>query len=66
MTREEERRETLLGTGSGPQWRLGPGMELTMDVAQARGSDVGVNLCSADTYMAKQFLDDAQVGAVVE
>ena len=39
---------------------------LAVDVAQAGGGDVGVNLCGADAYMAEEFLDDTQVGAMVQ
>jgi len=41
-------------------------MEFLVDVAEAVAGDVGVNFGGADGGVAQEFLDDAQVGAMLE
>ena len=45
---------------------LGPWMKFPVYLAQTAAGDVSINFCRADAGMAKEFLDDAQVGAVFE
>jgi uncharacterized protein (UPF0210 family) len=41
-------------------------MEFLVDVAEALAGDVGVDFGGADGGVAEEFLDDAQIGAVLE
>ena len=43
-----------------------PGMKFLMDFPQAVAGDVGVDFGGADGGVAEEFLDDAQVSAVLE
>ena len=45
---------------------LSTGVELRVDVAEAVGGDVGVDLGSIDGSVAKEFLNDAEVRSVFE
>ncbi len=45
---------------------LGARVESPVDFAQAVAGDVGVDLRRADIRVAEQFLDDAQVSAMLE
>ena len=45
---------------------LGPGVEFAVDVAEAAAGYVGVDLGGADVGVAEEFLDDAEVGAMLE
>ncbi len=37
-----------------------------VDLLEASGADVGVDLCGLETGMAEEFLDGSEVGAVIE
>ena len=41
-------------------------MKLAVDFPQALRADVGINFCCADVGVAEQFLDDPQVGSVLQ
>ncbi len=43
-----------------------PRVEAPVNFPQARRADVRINFRGADVGMAKQFLDDAQIGAVFQ
>jgi len=49
-----------------PAQDSGAGMKLAVHLAQTLAGDVRVDFGGADARVAEQFLDDAQVGAVVE
>lgn len=46
--------------------RLGAGVEFFVDGAEAVLVDVGVDLGGGDVGVAEHFLDNAEVGAVIE
>ena len=41
-------------------------MELLVDFAQTTAGDMSIDFGGADTGVAKQFLDDAQIGSVLQ
>src|ERR1700733_9462883 len=41
-------------------------VEFSVNVAQTRGSDMGINFRRADVGVAEQFLDHPQIGAVLQ
>src|ERR1043166_177697 len=45
---------------------LWPRVELAMDLAEAVAGDVGIDFGGADAGVAEQFLDNAQIGAVLQ